>query len=69
LRASREDVVTLSNRYGVTAARPQARPGRETRPRSITVDIHAHVMVPEAAAFVQPHLDLSTHSADCVRNP
>jgi aminocarboxymuconate-semialdehyde decarboxylase len=30
------------------------------RPKSVTIDIHAHVGVPQAAAFVQPHLDVST---------
>ena len=49
-----------SNRYGPTAARKHARPGREVRPKSLTIDIHSHVAVPEAAAFVAPHLDLST---------
>ena len=46
--------------YGLTAARKHERPGRETRPRSTTVDIHSHVSVPAAAAIVQPHLDIST---------
>ena len=36
------------------------KPGREVRPQSVTVDIHAHVGVPEAAKFVEPHLDWST---------
>ncbi|HZF76857.1 MAG TPA: amidohydrolase family protein [Acetobacteraceae bacterium] len=48
------------NSYGPTAARRHGRPGREMRPKGITIDIHAHVAVPEAAAFVRPHLDLST---------
>lgn len=47
------------NRYGPTAARAHGRPGRETRPASTTIDIHAHVVVPEAAAFAAPHLDAS----------
>ena len=46
----------LLNRYGPTAARAAGRPGRETRPNSVTIDIHSHVMVPEAAAFVQRFL-------------
>jgi aminocarboxymuconate-semialdehyde decarboxylase len=46
------------NRYGPTAARPQgAMPGRAARPRSITIDIHSHVTVPQAAEFVKPHFD------------
>ena len=49
-----------SNHYGATAAREHGRPGREVRPASMTIDMHSHVMVPEAAALVAPHLDLST---------
>ncbi|MBW8267965.1 amidohydrolase family protein [Caldovatus aquaticus] len=49
-----------TNHYGPTAARAHGRPGRETRPASVTIDIHSHVLVPEAAAFAAPHLDLST---------
>jgi aminocarboxymuconate-semialdehyde decarboxylase len=48
------------NPYAPTAARKHGRPGRELRPKSPTIDIHSHVAVPAAAAFVQPHLDLST---------
>jgi len=49
------------NRYGPTAARPKgAKPGREVRPQSITIDIHSHIAIPQAAAFVKPHLDLAT---------
>ncbi len=48
-----------TNHYGATAARTHGRPGREVRPKSITIDMHSHVMVPEAAALVQPHVDLT----------
>ena len=48
------------NRYEPTAARPRGKPGRSVRPKSVTIDIHSHIAVPEAAAFVQPHLDLAT---------
>lgn len=48
------------NRYGFTAARKQGKPGREVRPQSVTVDLHSHIVVPEAAEFVRPHLDFST---------
>lgn len=49
------------NRYGPTAARPPgARPGRTARPQSVTIDIHSHVAVLEAAEFVKPHLDPAT---------
>ena len=44
------------NHYRPTAARPQGTPGRETRPRSLTVDIHSHASVPAAAAIARPHL-------------
>jgi aminocarboxymuconate-semialdehyde decarboxylase len=46
-----------SNHYGATAARAHGKPGREMRPETLTVDIHAHVFVPEAAAIVAGHLD------------
>jgi aminocarboxymuconate-semialdehyde decarboxylase len=49
-----------TNSFGPTAARAHGRPGRELRPQSITIDMHSHVLSPEAAAFVAPHLDLST---------
>ena len=49
-----------TNHYGATAARTHGRPGRETRPSSMTIDMHSHVMVPEAAALVGPHIDLTT---------
>ena len=48
------------NKYGPTAARKHGKPGREVRPKSVTIDIHSHVAVPEAAQFVAPHLDLAT---------
>ena len=48
-----------TNHYGATAAREHGRPGREARPRSITIDMHSHVLVPEAAALTGPHVDLA----------
>jgi aminocarboxymuconate-semialdehyde decarboxylase len=48
------------NRYGPTAARKPGKPGREVRPKSMTIDIHSHIAVPEAAEFAKPHLDWST---------
>ncbi len=48
------------NKYQRTAARRHGRPGREIRPAGITVDVHSHVGVPEAAKFVEPHLDWAT---------
>jgi aminocarboxymuconate-semialdehyde decarboxylase len=48
------------NKYGPTAARRHGKPGRDVRPKSTTVDIHSHVAIPQAAAFVKAHLDTST---------
>src|SRR5579885_1876060 len=48
------------NKYEHTAARRHGQPGRALRPQSLTVDIHSHVGVAEAAKFVEPHLDWST---------
>src|SRR5215471_17012582 len=48
------------NKYMPTTARQHGRPGRELRPKSITVDIHSHVAVPAAAKFVEPYLDWAT---------
>jgi aminocarboxymuconate-semialdehyde decarboxylase len=48
------------NRYVPTAARKHGRPGREVRPSSTTVDIHAHAFIPAALDFVKPHLDPSS---------
>ena len=45
------------NKYEPTAARKHGKPGREIRPKSITIDIHSHVAVPQAGMFVKPHLD------------
>jgi aminocarboxymuconate-semialdehyde decarboxylase len=48
------------NRYEPTRARVHGKPGREVRPKGLTIDIHSHVAVPQAAEFVKPHLDIST---------
>src|SRR5215813_4618615 len=48
------------NKYEATAARKHNKPGREIRPKSTTIDIHSHVAIPQAAAYVKPHLDMST---------
>ena len=53
-------MATQWNKYEATAARKHGKPGRELRPKSITIDIHSHVAIPQAAAFVKPHLDMST---------
>ncbi len=46
------------NKYERTAARKHGKPGREIRPTSTTIDIHSHVAIPQAGAFVKPHLDM-----------
>lgn len=47
------------NSYGPTAARAHGKPGREIRPKSLTLDIHSHVAVPAAAKIVEGHIDWS----------
>jgi len=42
-----------------TAARIHNADGLARRPSSATVDIHAHIVVPQAARLAQPHIDLS----------
>jgi aminocarboxymuconate-semialdehyde decarboxylase len=44
------------NKYETTVARKHGKPGREIRPKNITIDAHSHVGVPRAAEFVKPHL-------------
>ena len=48
--------MTQWNKYEPTAARPRGKPGREIRPKSLTVDFHSHVGVPQAAELVKPYL-------------
>jgi aminocarboxymuconate-semialdehyde decarboxylase len=48
--------MTQWNKCEPTAARPRGKPGREIRPKSITVDFHSHVGVPQAAELVKPYL-------------
>jgi aminocarboxymuconate-semialdehyde decarboxylase len=54
------DMAQVWNKYANTAARKHGKPGREQRPKSVTIDAHTHVAVPRAAEFIKPHLDLST---------
>jgi aminocarboxymuconate-semialdehyde decarboxylase len=51
---------TQWNKYERTAARKHGKPGRDIRPKSPTVDIHSHVAIARAGAFVKPHLDMAT---------
>jgi aminocarboxymuconate-semialdehyde decarboxylase len=53
-------MTTQWSKYEATSARKQGKLGREIRPQSTTIDIHSHVAIPQAGAFVKPHLDLST---------
>ena len=50
------------NKYDLTAARPHGRAGREVRPKSLTLDAHAHVSVAAAAAFARPYLAAAGNS-------
>ena len=56
------------NRYGRTAARTHDADGLARRPPSPTIDIHAHIVIPQAAALAQPHIDIAriplAHFAD-----
>ncbi len=52
--------MAIWNKYANTAARKHGKPGREQRPKSVTIDAHTHIAVPRAAEFIKPHLDLST---------
>lgn len=48
------------NKYANTVARKHGKTGRELRPKSVTIDAHAHIAIPRAAEFIRPYLDLST---------
>jgi aminocarboxymuconate-semialdehyde decarboxylase len=50
----------LWNKYDLTAARKHGRRGRDVRPKSTTVDLHAHVGIARAAEIAKPHLDVAT---------
>lgn len=51
------DLGNALNRYGPTTGRP--RPAEKLRLDSKTVDIHAHVAIPEAGEYMRPHIDMS----------
>ena len=61
-------MIDRKNRYGRTAARIHDADGLARRPSSATIDIHAHIVVPQAAKLAQPHVDISriplAHFAD-----
>jgi aminocarboxymuconate-semialdehyde decarboxylase len=50
-------MTSVWNKYEPTAARKHGKPGREARPKSTTIDIHSHVAIPQAGAFVQQFAD------------
>jgi aminocarboxymuconate-semialdehyde decarboxylase len=52
--------MTIWNKYANTAARTHGKPGRERRPKSVTIDMHAHAAFPAVGQFVGNRLDLST---------
>jgi len=52
-------MIDRKNRYGRTAARIHDADGLARRPSSPTIDIHAHIVIPQAAALTQPHVDIS----------
>jgi aminocarboxymuconate-semialdehyde decarboxylase len=52
-------MIDAKNRYGRTAARNHDADGLARRPSSTTIDIHAHIVVPQAAKLAGPHVDLS----------
>lgn len=57
------------NKYEPTAARKRNRPGREIRPKSLTVDMHAHIAVPRAAEIAGSHVDPKTVPLDHFSTP
>src|SRR3984893_15047477 len=52
-------MIDRNNRYGRTAARIHDADGLARRPSSVTIDIHAHLVVQQAARLAQPHVDVS----------
>lgn len=52
--------MAIWNKYANTAARKHGKPGREQRPKSITIDAHTHIAIPQAGAYIKPYLDVST---------
>src|ERR1700742_2734786 len=51
-------MIDAKNRYGRTAGRINDADGLARRPSSVTIDIHAHIVVPQAAKLAQPHVDI-----------
>jgi len=57
------------NKYEPTAARERGKPGREIRPQSVTIDIHAHVAIPQAGAYVAQHANLAGTGLNQFQSP
>ncbi|MGI8527235.1 MAG: amidohydrolase family protein [Pseudolabrys sp.] len=53
-------MAAIWNKYANTAARKHGKNGRDVRPQTTTIDMHAHAGVPAAAKFVGANLDVST---------
>ena len=51
-------MIDRKNRYGRTAARIHDADGLARRPSSATIDIHAHIVVPQAAKLAQPNIEV-----------
>jgi aminocarboxymuconate-semialdehyde decarboxylase len=49
----------IYNGYGPTAARKHGTPGKQARPKSMTIDLHSHIALPKAAAYAGPLQDMS----------
>src|SRR6478735_3976325 len=60
MTSERMAMANVWNKYADTAARKHGKPGREVRPKSLTLDMHAHVAVPRVAEIVTPHLKQAT---------
>ena len=60
MTSERMAMADVWNKYANTAARKHGKPGRELRPKSLTLDMHSHVAVPRVAEIVTPHLKQAT---------
>jgi len=47
----------LWNKYANTTARAHGKPGKTVRPKSTTIDAHAHILIPQATPIARPYLD------------
>ncbi len=54
--------------YGSTYGREHLA-GKKPRPKTLTVDLHNHMLVPAAADLVKPHLPADHHPASRFTNP